>query len=148
MRSVKKIFFSDIDFFKWRGKGKDYISISSNARNNIIQYASSDGNDAIVGFNANDTLKITSGKYSAKASGADVIVTVGKGSIRLKNAAKKKFSIVDASGNVTTKKYSAKTSVLFAENNFATADNLSAIVENNLFAVDHKFEKNNFESLT
>ena len=44
--------------------------------------------------------------------------------------------------------YSSSTSALFAENNFAAADNLSAIVENNLSATDYKAETQNLSTLT
>ncbi len=60
----------------------------------------------------------------------------------MKNGKGKKITV-----DGDTKKYSASSSGLFAEDNFITADNLSAIVENNLFAVS-EIENQNFDSLT
>lgn len=87
----------------------------------MIQYASGDGNDTIFGFNSDDTLQITSGTYTTKNKGNDVIVTVGKGKIRLKDAKGTDINIVTAETN-------SQTAELFAENNFAAADNISEIV--------------------
>ena len=106
-----------------------------------------DGKDTIRGFNEDDTLQITSGTYETSVRGKDVIVKVGKGSVRLKKAVGKSITIVDAEGNANTQIYGSSSSSLFAENNFATADNLSSIVENNLTATDYKVETNNFETL-
>ena len=69
----------------------------------------------------------------------------------LKYCKGKEITIIDSKGKVTTKTYgssSAQTAELFAENNFATADNLSAIVKNNLTATDYKISAQNFENLT
>ena len=53
------------------GAGNDLISLSSNAKNNVIQYSSEDGNDKIIGFNTTSTLKIGdgTGTYSSTKSG-------------------------------------------------------------------------------
>ena len=67
-------------------------------------------------------MHITSGDYTAEVSGKDVIFTVGKGKITLKDVAGEKISVL------TTKTFGSSTSDLFAENNFMTADNLSEIV--------------------
>ena len=67
------------------GSGNDTVSLNSYAYNNIISYASSDGNDIVYGFNSDDTLNITSGSYSTTKSGSDLIVNVGYGSVTLKN---------------------------------------------------------------
>ena len=69
------------------GAGNDFISLSSSAENNVIKYASGDGNDTIYGFNETTTLSIADATYSTKKSGSNVIVTVGKGKITLVNAA-------------------------------------------------------------
>ena len=71
--------------------GNDKISLG--AVGNLIQYASGDGKDSIFGFNESDTLTITGGKYSTQVSGNDVIVKVGKGSIRLVEAKGKTLNI-------------------------------------------------------
>ncbi|MBQ4402982.1 MAG: calcium-binding protein, partial [Selenomonadaceae bacterium] len=65
------------------GKGSDQIFLKSTS--NLIKYASGDGNDTIYGFNSTDSLSISGGKYSTQASGSDVIVTVGKEKILLKD---------------------------------------------------------------
>ena len=131
------------------GKGKDLISLGSYAYNDVVQYASGDGNDTIFGFNSDDILYITKGSYKTSVSGNDVIVKIGSSSVTLKYAASKEISIKNSKGNVTTKTYGSSTSALLAENNFVTADNLSDIVENNLTPTSlEKIETNNFENLT
>ena len=66
------------------GKGNDTISVGSGA---LFTYTSGDDNDIIFGFNAQSTLQIDGDSYSTQQSGNDIIVTVGDGSILLKNAA-------------------------------------------------------------
>ena len=73
------------------GKGNDTITNHSGGKNVLFSYNTGDGNDTIYGFNATSTLQIDGGigTYSkAKSkSGADIIVTVGKGKITLVDAA-------------------------------------------------------------
>ncbi len=85
------------------GSGNDYLSVSGghqtinggtgndtiygSSSNKLYQYASGDGNDIIYSFNSNDTIKITGGKYQTLKSGSDLKVSVGSGSILLKDAA-------------------------------------------------------------
>lgn len=128
------------------GAGNDTVEINLDDKvaNNTIRYASGDGKDIVYGFDSDDVLYITKGSYKVSTSGNDVIVKVGKGSVTLKDAADQEISIKNAKGKVET--YS--TSDLFAEDNFATADNLSAIVENNSGSVDYKISAQNFETLT
>ena len=146
------------------GKGNDYISMidaydgsmvmTHSSYKDVVQYANGDGKDTIRGFNSDDTLKITSGTYSASvnSNSNNVIIKVGKGSITLLDARGQDIYITDANGK-TTKHYfptldsSANISELLTENDFATANNLSAIVENNLSAVS-EIQTNNFETLT
>ena len=128
------------------GKGNDSIDIAS-ADDAVIKYASGDGKDKVLYFGSDDTLHITKGSYSVKTSGNDVVVKVGKGSITLKDAVGTSISIKDSSGKVTTKTYAS--SALFAEDNFATADNLSSITKNNLTPTAlEKISESNFEYLT
>ena len=103
------------------GKGNDLISIEY-ARNTVIQYASGDGNDTVIGFDSDDILHITKGSYTAEVAGDDVIFKIGKGSITLKDAKGKEITIAE------TKTFGSESSALFAEENFVTADNLSEIV--------------------
>lgn len=68
------------------GKGDDTISLSTKYNSaNLIQYSTGDGNDAITGFNSNDTLQITAGTISSMTSGSDIYFLIGSGSITLKN---------------------------------------------------------------
>ena len=133
------------------GKGNDYISMYDSYKT-VIQYANGDGKDTIRGFNSDDTIKITSGTYSATSnSDGDVIIKVGKGSITLKNATGQNIYITGADGKTSKKFFPtvSSSSELFAEeNNFATADNLGAIVKNNLSAADYTLETQNFKNLT
>ena len=134
------------------GKGNDSLNLLFYAKNNVIRYASGDGNDTIDGFDSDDILHITKGSYTVKTDGDDVIVTVGKGKIILKDAVGEEISIKNSSGKVTTKTYgssSANTAELFEENNFATADNISSITKNNLTPTAlEKISATNFENLT
>lgn len=75
------------------GAGNDHISLE--VVGNLIKYASGDGKDTIFGFNESDTLTVSGGKYSTQASGSDVLVKVGKGSILLKDAKGKALNIND-----------------------------------------------------
>ncbi|MBQ9498151.1 MAG: hypothetical protein IJR52_11335, partial [Selenomonadaceae bacterium] len=67
------------------GKGDD--TIYGFAADMVYNYAKGDGNDIIYGFDEDDTLSITKGTYSTVVSGADIIVTVGDGTILLDGAA-------------------------------------------------------------
>ena len=124
---------------------------------NVYVYAKGDGNDVISSYISGglywDKIKITSGsiKKVSYSDYGDVIFTIGSGTLTLKYCKGKEITIIDSKGKVTTKTYgssSAQTAELFAENNFATADNLSAIVKNNLTATDYKISAQNFENLT
>lgn len=77
------------------GGGADRISLGS-ATNSTLYYASGDGNDTVWGFNDTSKLNI-SGTYSAKKSGNnDIRVSVGSGSILLKDSAK--FGTINING--------------------------------------------------
>ena len=65
--------------------GNDLISLSSYANRNFIEYKNGDGYDEIRGFDNNDTLKVTGGKYRRSIVGNDTIIKVGSGLITLKN---------------------------------------------------------------
>ena len=70
------------------GNGDDTIR-NNNAENLLLTYTEGDGNDYVTGFNTTSTLRIGggNGSYSSQTSGSDIIVTVGEGSITLKDAA-------------------------------------------------------------
>ena len=66
---------------------------------NVIKYSSGDGNDTIYSFDGDDKIKITSGNISnAKLKSNDVVITVGKGSITLKDSKDKEITVIDPKG--------------------------------------------------
>ena len=69
------------------GKGNDLISLRY-YYSKLIEYTDGDGNDTIEGFNETSTLKIGdgTGTYSTQTSGDDIIVNVGRGSIKILDA--------------------------------------------------------------
>ena len=76
------------------GKGNDTISNNSGFENSsvygsnvLFKYTLGDGNDYILGFRNDSTLKISSDTYSTQLSGDDIIVYVGDDSITLVGAA-------------------------------------------------------------
>ncbi|MBR4151665.1 MAG: hypothetical protein IKT98_01755 [Selenomonadaceae bacterium] len=62
-------------------------SANNYGSNVLFKYALGGGNDVIYGFKENSTLSISGGSYSTTKSGNDIIVTVGDGSVTLKDAA-------------------------------------------------------------
>ncbi|MBD3879244.1 MAG: hypothetical protein SR1Q5_06120, partial [Quinella sp. 1Q5] len=72
-----------------------YVTISGDAGNDsitnsegyyaVFNYAEGDGNDTIQGFNETSTLSISGSSYSTTKSDNGIIVTVGEGSVLLKN---------------------------------------------------------------
>ena len=85
------------------GAGNDVISLTSAAKNNLIVYSNGDGNDIIKGLTADDTIKIAKGTAATSTSGNDVIFTVGKGKITVKDAKDKTFTYI---ANGVTETYS------------------------------------------
>ena len=86
----------------------DHVSISGDGGNDYIEntgkhinyhFGEDSGKDTVIGFNANDTIKITSGGYSTADSGNDVIVNVGDASLILKDALGMEIKFIDAAGN-------------------------------------------------
>ena len=67
------------------GAGDDTISLGSNSKHALIVYNEGDGNDIIRGFNDISMLQIGNGTgtYGTLASGSDIIIYVGDGSILL-----------------------------------------------------------------
>ncbi len=61
-------------------------TLYGNGNKILYQYAAGDGNDIIYGFTYKDTLQISGGDFTSIESGDDVILTVGDGSITLKDA--------------------------------------------------------------
>lgn len=89
------------------GTGNDSIAISSYLDNSnifetkdFISYNEGDGNDTISGYSTNDTLQINSGSTpSTVASGNDIIINVGSGSIRLVDATETSITAINSSGD-------------------------------------------------
>lgn len=113
------------------GAGNDSIT-NNGGKYTVYQFGTGDGKDTVTGFNDGETIQITKGTYSAKKSGSDVVVSVGKNKLTLKDAVNKEINFINAKGKTTTKTYSAKVSPLWfaEENNFSTTDNLSSLVKN------------------
>lgn len=122
------------------GKGNDVLT--GGKGNDVFVY--SKGNDVIKDYTAGqDKIELDGATIKNwKISGKDVIFTTTAGKITVKDGKGKKITITE------TKTYNSSSSALLAENNFATADNLSGIVKNNLTATDFKLEPKNFENLS
>ena len=58
-----------------------------------IEYSTGDGNDVVYGYTSGDTIKIF-GQYTTSTVGSDILIKVGKGSIRLKDAKDETLNIV------------------------------------------------------
>ena len=143
----------------WGNDGDDYLSgengndklyggngddtLSGGAGNDTLTggdgedvFLYSGGKDVITDYTAGeDTIKISGTISKTKTNGKDIIYTIGKGTLTVKNGKGKDITIENS------------TSALFAEDNFVTSDNLSAITENNLSAVS-EIETQNFDTLT
>lgn len=75
------------------GAGNDTVSLNSGSGYNVIQYASGDGNDTVYNLGSTDTLSITGAKYTRSTVNNDIVLTVGKGKITLKDAKGKTINI-------------------------------------------------------
>ena len=130
------------------GKGNDtlhnkgnHVTLSGGAGNDTIENAGGAhitynfgkgyGKDTVIGFNADDTVQITSGKYSSKKSGSDIIVKVGNSSLTLVDAVGKKINFISSSGAEKSKTYSATAAKLWFDDDtdIETDNDLSAIVQ-------------------
>ena len=88
------------------GTGDDTIKVGTN---NVIRYASGDGNDIITGFGVNSTLQITSGSITSHyADGNDYIINVGSGKLTFKNACS--MPTVHSTPSITTSAITITTS--------------------------------------
>ena len=81
------------------GTGDDYVT--NEAADFVYNYTVGDGNDTIEGFNEASKVRISGGDYTASASGNDVILKVGDGSITLKDT---KGKVLNINGKKTFKK--------------------------------------------
>ena len=125
------------------GKGDD--TLTGGAGKDIFVYAKSTGNDVITDYTAGvDKIKISSGTISNTSyDGDDVIFKIGTGTLTVKDGKGKAITI-----NNVTQNYSSNVSELWAENNFATADNLDSIVENDSAISFNEISSQNFYTLT
>ena len=135
------------------GKGDD--TLTGGIGKDVFVYAAGDGNDVITDYTAGqDSIKLTSGKITASSiSGSNLILTVGSdsnsslGTIKVKNGKGKIITVVDSSGNSTSKIYT--TSKSFAEEHWflenvecdIQSSELDSILDDksNMISVDCKF---------
>ena len=111
------------------GKGNDSI-VNDGGAHITYNFGSSFGKDIVTGFNDNDTVQITSGKYSSSKSGSNVIVKVGKSILTLVDAVGKKINFISSSGVEKTKTYTSTAARWFNDDtNIATSNDLSSIVK-------------------
>lgn len=135
----------------------DHITLAGGAGNDSIEnwyglhivyeFGKSDGLDTVVGFNDGDTIQITSGTHSAKKSGNNVIITVGKAKLTLLDAVDKTINFVSAAGKTSTKTFTSSkqtanastasltesnftTAKFLTDNNFVTANDFSELIRN------------------
>ena len=115
------------------GGGNDTLQGGDKA--DIFVYSAGDGNDILYNVGANDTISIVSGTVDFDSvKGDTVIFTVGNGKISVEGAAGKKITYRDENGK-TSKLYSNPTANVVdnwfvADDNFATDNDLSALVQN------------------
>ena len=114
------------------GKGND--TITSGLGGNVFFYADGDGKDVIADFAEDDKIKITKGTAKVTTSGDDVIVTVGKGSIKLAGAAGQNISVINSKGKektyaTTTPSYALAYWFDEDDNNFGADSQLESIVK-------------------
>ena len=90
------------------GGGNDTLTGSSGK--DVFIYSSGDGKDIITDYSAGeDVIKIASGSITkATVSKNNVVLTVGKGSITLKDAKNKKITVIDSNENASTQLYGSK----------------------------------------
>ena len=69
------------------GAGDDTVDLTGSSGNNLIKYAAGDGNDSIYNFGSTDSIEISGGKYTSMLSGNAMILSVGKSSITIYDAA-------------------------------------------------------------
>ena len=106
------------------GKGNDTLQGGSGSDTFI--YANGDGNDRIIDYDENDTIKITKGTIkSKKVSGDDLIFTIGSGKLTLDGAASKIVRYIESG---KTKTYSSASNIL-EDDNFIGGNDLSALVQ-------------------
>ena len=115
------------------GKGND--TLQGGSGKDVFVYASGDGNDLIVDYAEEDTIKITSGKIkSKKTSGSDVIFTIGSYKLTILGASNKTVSYIEG-GKI--KAYGGSASNVLEDDNFITGNDLSSLVQSKV--ADYSF---------
>ena len=80
----------------WGGKGND--SLVGGDGKDIFVYNNGDGNDTIVDYVAGDKISIGTAISKATLKGSDVVFTIGKGTLTVKDGANKKLSMINSKG--------------------------------------------------
>ena len=84
----------------WINGGRGNDTLTGGKGNDVFIYSKNGGKDVITDYATGDKIKISGGKISkAKISGSDVVLTVGTGSVTVKNAKGKSLSLIDSFGN-------------------------------------------------
>lgn len=117
-----KIFGGEGNDTIYGGKGNDTLTGDDGA--DVFIY--NGGKDVITDYGRKDKIKISSGLISkAKASGSDVTLTIGKGSLKIKDGAGKTLTIVDIYGRTISTIVGGKSS----NSNLLLTDKASASVK-------------------
>lgn len=94
------------------GKGNDTISFNTEKKTagNVLQYADNDGKDIVFGFETIDTIQLMTEdavikKSTVKKNTNDVILTIGKTNVTLKDMKNKAITVIDYDGNVSKAVY-------------------------------------------
>lgn len=139
---ANRIFGSSNDDTIWGGKGND--TLTGGEGSDVFAFNSGDGKDVITDYTeGEDVIQFASGNVSnVKTSGKNVIFTVGKGTVTVKDGKGKTITYVDADGEeqiypsapyyvsgetvILTKDYSAKTFDLSNDSDLREVYNIDA----------------------
>ncbi len=133
------------------GKGNDYLSNDGSA--NTFVYSNGDGDDVIANFTEEDKIKISKVTVkSVKTENSDVVITVGKGTITLEDAAGQDISINNKIYQTAEPEFSnarkSESEYLFPEDNFDDIIEFDSI-QNGAENFSGQFEDTkNFDKLT
>ena len=115
------------------GKGSD--TLTGGGGRDVFIYSTGDGNDVITDYTAGqDKIKLTSGSISSSSlNGSDVVLKIGTGSIKVKNAKDKSITVVDSAGKSTSQVYGTSSNNYeerwFIEHNNFSTDEISSILQ-------------------
>lgn len=116
------------------GTGKD--TLTGGAGKDVFYYAKGDGADVITDYAAGDKIYIDgANSVSGSLKNNDVTFKIGSGSIKLQQA--KNIEVTINFSNGTQGKYlngkliSSETAEIFADNNFANANTIDSLLDNN-----------------